>query len=233
MTLISSNIKTNIVKKLYEIINIPDLEWKNLCIDLKLKIVHNLCNSIKKNNHVESTQHHLNLSKDLLYDQIINTQMFIPLKNQRPKKIIELCGINKQENSKLFNEFRKNMIDLNREFRKVYNSKNRTYCFANLSKVNYDSILNDYNFKIYDFINSNINIIDHDNLYKNILMGNNHKIITNSHSNIRISKISYIEKFINIEFNNNISIKLELYFTSEKITSNIPAKYSIFLINIF
>ena len=36
-----------------------------------------------------------------------------------------------------------------------------------------------------------------------------------------------------VEFNNDISIKLELYLTSEKITSNIPAKYKIFLTNIF
>ena len=38
---------------------------------------------------------------------------------------------------------------------------------------------------------------------------------------------------IGIEFDNNIVIKFELYLTSEKITSNIPAKYKIYLTNIF
>ena len=161
----------------------------------------------------------------------------IPLKNQRPKKIIELCGINKQLNSEVFQEFRKGLVLINKEFRKTYNSKNKNYCFANLSNSKYKSIINNYNYNIYNFIDKNIDKIDSNKLYNNLIMGNQQKIITKNNStfinDFKIFKITYIDEFLNIEFNNNVSIKLELYLTSEKITSNIPAKYKIFLTNIF
>jgi hypothetical protein len=64
-------------------------------------------------------------------------------------------------------------------------------------------------------------------------MGNQHKIISIKDINeLKINKINYEEQFLIIEFNNDVQIKLELYFTSEKITSNIPAKYKVFLTNI-
>ena len=229
MTLISSDIKTNIILKLNDIVNIEDPEWSNLGIDLKLKIVHNLCNFLKKN--VDSTQQ---IQQIIPINNIIIGSMDIPLKNQRPKKLIELCGINKQMNSELFNEFRKEQVLINKEFRKTYNSKNKNYCFANLSSIKYNSIINNYNLNIYNFMNKNINIINSKKLYNNLLMGNQQKLITDKNiQDLKINKITYIDQFLNIEFNNNILIKLELYFTSEKITSNIPAKYKIFLTNIF
>lgn len=228
MTLISSNTKTNILSKLDDIVNFEDPEWSNLGIDLKLKIVHNLCNFLKNNINSNTTK------------QIFESKNFeinslnIPLKNQRPKKIIEFGGINKQSNTELFDEFKKNIIITNKEFRKTFNSKNKNYCFANLSNTKYQSIINNYNLKVYNFINKNIDKIDSYKLFNNLIGGNQQKIIcSNDKSNLKINKITHIDEFLNIEFNNNISIKLELYLTSEKITSNIPAKYKIFLTNIF
>ena len=228
MTLISSNTKTNILTKLDDIVNIEDPEWSNLGIDLKLKIVHNLCNFFKNNINSNSTK------------QIIQSNNFeinsldIPLKNQRPKKIIEFGGINKQSNTELFDEFKKNIIITNKEFRKTFNSKNKNYSFANLSNDKYQLIINNYNLGIYNFINKNIDKIDSNKLFNNLIGGNQEKIISsNDKLNLKINKITHIDEFLNIEFNNDISIKLELYLTSEKITSNIPAKYKIFLTNIF
>lgn len=228
MTLISSNTKTNILTKLDDIVNIEDPEWSNLGIDLKLKIVHNLCNFFKNNINSNSTK------------QIIQSNNFeinsldIPLKNQRPKKIIEFGGINKQSNTELFDEFKKNIIITNKEFRKTFNSKNKNYSFANLSNDKYQLIINNYNLGIYNFINKNIDKIDSHKLFNNLIGGNQEKIISsNDKLNLKINKITHIDEFLNIEFNNDISIKLELYLTSEKITSNIPAKYKIFLTNIF
>lgn len=232
MTLLSSKIKKNILTKLLDIINIEDLNWSNLSLDLKFKIIHNLCNYLKNSVNFKS-------SKELEYNEtnnnLINT-INIPLKNQRPKKIIELSGINKQSNSELFEEFRKKFILINKEFRKKYNQKNKYYCYANLSDSKYKSILSDYNQNVFDFINKNINKIDTNKFFNNLIGGNNNKIINitnNVNSNIKINKISYIDEFINIEFDNQVIIILQLYLTSEKITSNIPAKYKLYLTNIF
>lgn len=218
MPLLSSNVKTNILNKINEIINIEDPEWSNLEMDFKFKIIHNLCN-FKKINYKN--------------DQIFSP-MTIPLKNQRPKKIIELCGINKQTNNDLFNEYKKNILIINRDFRKIYNSKTKNYCFGNLSKNNYKSILNNYNLEIYNFIYKNIVKIDWNLFYNNLVTNNQNKIINlNPKNKMGINNIFYFENLLNIEFDNNVNVELELYLTSEKITSNIPAKYKISLKNIF
>lgn len=228
MTLLSSNIKKNIMTKLDDIINIEDPNWSSLGIDLKLKIVHNLCNFLKNNTN---TNTHLLNQEHQNKENSIN----IPLKNQRAKKIIELGGINKQTNSELFNEFRKELVMMNKNFRKTFNAKNKQYCFGNLSDTKHQSILNNYNENIYKFLSSNMDKIDTTKLYVNLLSGNQQKIINLSTdvNKLKINKITYINEFLNIEFNNDVSIKLELFLTSEKITSNIPAKYKILLTNIF
>lgn len=241
MTLISSNTKTNILTKIDDIVNIEDPEWSNLGIDLKLKIIHNLCNFFKNNiNQNLNTNKNLNLNNvnnlNINTNTIILSSINIPLKNQRPKKIIEFCEINKQFNPELFEEFKKNLLSINREFRKTYNSLNKNYCFVNLSGNKYKHIVNNFNLNICIFLNKNINKINPIKLYNNLIAGNQQKIITNpncSIHNLKINKITYIDEFLNIEFNNDITIKFELYFTSEKITSNIPAKYKIFLTNIY
>lgn len=232
MTLISSNIKTNILSKLDDIINIEDPNWSNLGIELKLKIVHNMCNFLKTNN-----LNHLNMNyNSFKHNSVavdITSTINIPLKNQRPKKLIQLGGINKQINSHLFEEFRRKILSINRDFRKTYNSKNKFYSFANLSNAKYKSILINYNSAICEFMNTNINLINASKLYNNLIMGNQHKVISiKDIDELKINKINYKEEFLIIEFNNDVQIKLELYFTSEKITSNIPAKYKVFLTNI-
>ena len=244
MTLLSLNIKSNILRKLDDIVNIEDPNWSSLGIDLKLKIVHNLCNFLK--NNIEShTNIHLinqNQKKYQIHHQkhpenLIENSINIPLKNQKAKKIIELGGINKQTNSELFNEFRKELVMINKDFRKTFNSKNKQYCFGNLSCDKYQSILNNYNQNIFKFLNSNIDKIDSNKLYTNLIggSGNQQKLINLSANvnKLKINKITHIDKFLNIEFNNDVSIKLELFLTSEKITSNIPAKYKISLTNVF
>lgn len=233
MSLISTDVKEQIINNLNNILNIQDSSWNNLDPDIKIKIIHNLCSLLKKN----TTDLLKKNTTDLLNDDHNNT-INIPLKNLRPKKLIQFCGMNKQSNTIVFDEFRKNIINVNKEFRNNYNSSNNNYCFGNLSKNKYENLLNSYNYNIYVFLVSNINIINSKNLYNNLIGENQHKIIPNNLSNnfqdgLKIKQINYKDKFLNIEFKNSIQIQLELYLTSEKITNNIPAKYKINLINIF
>ena len=231
MSLISLNIKEKIINNLNDILNLQDDTWTNLDTKIKLKVIHNFCNLLQKN------------SINTNFDNILieNTSINIPLKNLRPKKLIQFCGINKQTNLNIYEEFRKNIININKEFRINYNSNNKNYCFANLSKINYDSLLNNYNYNIYNFLMNNINIINSKYFYNNLIGENQQKIIcekikTNNklfQDNLKIKQINYKDKLLNIEFNNNVSLQMEIYLTSEKITNNIPAKYKINLINIF
>lgn len=227
MSLISLNIKQQIIDNLNFILNLQDSTWTNLDNDIKLKVIHNLCNSLNKQS------------------DITDTKISIPLKNLRPKKIIQFCGINKQTNSIIYDDYRKKLIEINKNFRNKYNYSNKNYSFANLSKNKYEELLNNFNYNIYTFLVSNIKIINYKLFYYN-LIGNNHKKIvcfnnlqyhdpkSNFESNnLIIKQINYKDKFLNIEFNNNVIFELELYLTSEKITNNIPAKYKINLINIF
>ena len=231
MSLISSNIKEKIINNLNNILNYQDPSWNDLDTEIKIKIIHNLCNLLKNNIN--------NLSNENIKNNINNTSINIPLKNLRPKKLIQLCGINKQTNVLVYDEFRKNIINVNKEFRNNYNSNNNNYCFGNLSKNKYDNLLNNYNYNIYIFLTKNINIINSKYLYNGLIGENQQKIIPNnktnkiSQDNYKIKLINYKDNILNIEFNNNILLQLELYLTSEKITNNIPAKYKINLINIF
>lgn len=232
MSLISLNIKQQIIDNLNNILNIQDSTWTNLDTEIKLKVIHNLCNNLNKQSDIS------------------NTKITIPLKNLRPKKIIQYCGISKQTNSIIYDDYRKKLININKDFRNNYNSSNKNYCFANLSKNKYDLLLSNFNYNIYTFLNFNINNINSKLFYSN-LIGENYKKVIYTHNqlnidnilgtnninreylNLKIKQINYKDKFLNIEFNNNIIFELELYLTSEKITNNIPAKYKINLINIF
>jgi len=250
MSLISSNIKEKILTNLNDIINFQDNTWNNLDTEIKFKIIHNLCNLLKKNSNFITQPNITTITQPITQTNITTIAQTIPstnipLKNLRPKKLIQFCGINKQMNSEIYDEFRKNIINVNRDFRTNYNSNNKNYCFANLSKNKYECLLNNYNYNIYCFLLKNINIINYKYFYSNLLGENQqiifceHKKINNSPNKIfsnncfKIKQINYKDKFLNIEFNNNISLQMELYLTSEKITNNIPAKYKINLINIF
>lgn len=215
MSLISLNIKQKIIDDLNNILNFQDSMWTNLDTDIKFKIIHNLCKSLSLKNNVN-----------------LETNIKIPLKNLRPKKIVQFVGINKLNNSVIYDDYRKKFISINNNFRKNYNSSNKNYCFANLSKNDYNNILNNFNYNFYIFLTSNINNIDCELFYYN-LIGKNHEKNSSSTNILKIKQINYKEKFLSIEFNNNMIFELELYLTSEKITNNIPAKYNINLINIF
>jgi hypothetical protein len=238
MSLISLNIKQKIIENLNGILNLQDSTWTNLDTEIKLKIIHNLCNNLNKQTDISTTK------------------ITIPLKNLRPKKIIQFCGINKKSNSIIYDDYRKKLIEINKEFRTNYNSSNKNYCFANLSKSKYDGLLNNFNYNIYLFLNTNIFNINCKIFYYNLIGNNHNKVICSSGmsdsnisnsntsgsdmhvqieqiNNLKIKQINYKDKFLNIEFNNGIIFELELYLTSEKITNNIPAKYKINLINIF
>jgi hypothetical protein len=217
MSIIPVYLKHQIIDNLNNILNIKDDAWLNLDNEIKIKIIHNLCNS-------------LNNPKNIFLSKIS-----VPLKHLRPKKIIQLCGINKQINKVIFNEYQNNLLKINQDFRNIYNSKNKNYSFANLSKINYDILLNNFNYNIYNFLMSNIKIINYELFYNNLIGKTHNKIITdkNNQDKIEIKSINCNEKLFYIEFNNNIILEFELYLTSEKITNNIPAKYKINLINIF
>jgi len=216
MTIISLNIKEKIIYNISEIINFEDQSWSNLNLDIKLKVIHHLCNQINKNN-LEN----------------INNFISIPLKNIRPSKLIQICGISKSNNLDIYEEYRKSILNFTIYFRNNYNSKNKNYNYGNLSKKNYNEILNEYNYLIYNYLNKNINIINDSILFNNLVIGNQQKLLNPINNNIKINLLYYKDKYLYIEFNNNIKIEMELFLTSEKITRNIPVKYKINLINIF
>ncbi len=228
MVLISSNIKEKILSGLNEIINLNDDMWNNLDPDIKFKIIHNLCGKLHS---ISNTRENFNI--ETFVETHSHIQIQIPLKNIRPKKLIQLCGINKQFNFGTFEEFKKNTLDTNREFRKNYNKSNGHHCYASISKNQYDILLNEYNNKIYLFMQNNLDKINSNKLYLNLLGENVKKVISDKNTLIEIKNIHCDKNIINIEFNNGINAQLELYLTSEKITQHIPAKYSIKLINIF
>lgn len=212
MTIIADDTKQKILFYLSEIVNIPDNNWFSLDQEIKLKVIHHLCNGL---NSV--------IPKD---------NITIPLKHLRPKKIIQICGINKKINNDLFSNYKNTILDHNFDFRKTFINK-KHHSYNNMSKDNYHKILNDYNLIIYNFLTENIHNINVKLLYENLLHGNIQKIITNEELNKKliISNINQNNNTLSIGFNNGIVINCELYLTSEKITNNVPAKYKISLIN--
>ena len=227
MVLISGGIKDKIINCLNEIINIQDKKWQLLDNNIKIKFIHHLCGVFNK-----KIQNNDIIQFDNNEDNEVDNIIKIPLKNLKPKKIIQLCGINKQSNIQIFDEFKKIFIESNREFRQKYNSKNKHYCFSNISKKNHDELISGINFNLCKFLKKNIDIINSNNLFYNLLGSNSNKIIQLPTDNIKINNINWKGNYFDIEFNNNIVINFELYLTSEKITNNIPAKYKLNLINI-
>lgn len=219
MSIISVDIKEKIIKNIKDILNFKDENWINLNTDMKLKIIHHFCNELKNNNKLE------------LCNKII-----IPLKNIRPKKLIQLSGINKKYNLNIFDEYRAKILNYTVEFRNNYNLNKKIYCYKHIPLTKFNDILNKYNYIIYDFLIKNIDSIEHLKFFNDITLGNQQKIIYDLPKNkkeFKILKISYKDNYLYIDFTNNVQIKCELYLTSEKITRNIPAKYKISLLNIF
>jgi hypothetical protein len=179
-------------------------------------MIHHFCNFLNKENK-------LNLSNNLLS---------IPLKSLKAKKIIQIAGIDKLNNKNLYNNFNLKILDYTFQFRNNFlNKKKRYYVFSNMPKTVYNSILEEYNKIIYDFIIENISYINSTILYEGFVSNNKDKLITNFYP--KSFKIFNLGSGLKIEFDNNIQIICELFYSSDKITNNIPVKYKNKLINIF
>ena len=92
--LLSANLQDNIINKISDIINTNDVVWNNLELNIKLKFIHHYCNYF-------------------VNDKNTNWNIIsIPLKNIKPKKLIQFAGFNKQTNCSLFNEYNKITLNL-------------------------------------------------------------------------------------------------------------------------
>ncbi len=218
--ILNDYIKEQILIKLDDIINIKDEKWEHLDTNIKIKILHHFCNFIgtDKNN--------INMKK-------INS-INIPLKSLKPKKIIEFTSINKNNNSVLFSDFNKLILDYTFDFRKKYIlvDKRIYYTFNNLPKSDYYSLLSNYNNIVCNFIESNKKSINIKKFYENLIGNNSKKIIISNNILKDFTLKKYNESF-EIIFDNGIIIKFELFYYSDKITKNIPVKYNIKIINTF
>ena len=178
-------------------------EW-NMSLELKIKILHNFCNKL--------------LTKD------INKPIEVALKSLKPKKLMQVIGFNKKTDE--FKKFQKDMINYTFEFREKY--KNIYYNFLNLKNTDRQKILIDINKIVFDNINiQKINTLE---VFNDIVLSNKNKVCifdTNFKLNITIN-----DNYLLFYFNENLSIKMELCYGSDKITNNIPVFYKILLFNI-
>jgi hypothetical protein len=207
MSFINSDIKNLIIEKLGSIINYSDSEWDNISLDIKLKIINYYGNFFNQNNNIN----------------------YINLKSSKPNQFIQLFNINKLNNNDKLEEFKTNILIYTRKFRELRKNKNYV-TFSNLPKIKYFEIINEYTNIIYNFLIKNKKKLDINNFIKKVISNNLNFI------NIKKFKLLKIEKENNIiilKFNNDFTIKLELYFYSNKITNNIPAKFKIYLLNNF
>ncbi len=231
--LLNDKIKKDIFFKLNEIINLQDENWNKLDSQIKIKIIHHFCSFLGSVNVSSTNDFNNNNSIITIINSNLSNNITIPLKSNKPKKLIEFMGINKNYNSNLFSEFNKSMLDYTFTFRNIYNvndSNRKYYTFNNLPKQNYYEILSSINNIVYIFISKYKKYISASRFYNNVIGSNQKKLITeNNHPkdfNIQIEN-----NFLFIKFSNDIQLKLELFYTSDKITKNIPVKYNIKLIN--
>ncbi len=217
--ILNDNIKELILTKLDDIINLKDGDWNSLDTNIKIKILHHFCN-------------YLGFDRNNLPLKKINS-ISVPLKSLKPKKIIEFSTINKNYNSNLFSDFNKQILDYTFEFRKNYIlvDKRIYYTFNNLPKNDYNTILSKYNNIVCNFIESNKKNINIKKFYDNLVGGNSKKMIIGNNTLKDFVLKKYNECF-EIIFDNEIIIKFDLFFYSDKITKNIPVKYNIKIINI-
>ena len=209
-------LKSTLIDKINDIINLDNDEWNNFNKNIKLKYIHRMCNMIE-------TQDNNKLN-----------ELIIPLKSIKPKKLIQFCGYSKQNNNSIYNNFNQSILNYTFAFRRQYvNIKNKKYyTFSNLPKNEYLLILNDINSIVFNFMNKNkFNI---NNLIKNLTGSNFDKIILNI-NNINNLNDNYNlilnENIIELKYE-NIKIIFTLKFSTNNITNNIPVKYYINLINL-
>lgn len=211
MVLIENEFKNTLVKKINEILNLENDNWRNLDKKIKLKYIHRMC-SYLENENIENLE-----------------CITIPLKSIKPKKMIQYCGISNSNNKNLYLQFNNLVLDYTKDFRNKYINvpKRKFYTYNTLTKEDYNNILNEYNKIIYSFMNKNkINIL---NLLKCVIGSNFDKLIIDENNGFEY-KINHSENYINL-ITDNFMIKFTLGFTSNNITNNIPVKYFIKLIN--
>jgi hypothetical protein len=212
---LSDKSKGLIFDKLQSIVNLDIYDWCIISKDIKIKILHNFLSFI--------------LFNTFSFNNVLN----IPIKSIKPKKLIMFCNMNKQNNSKIFTHYQKEVLAYTNKFRDKYkNIKDRLYyTFNDLPKEDYNNILDEYNNIVYNTINENNGLIDTKNLYIKLINNNSDKLINDNYLSFSIKKESYNE--ISIKFNENIIINLSLNFNKNKITNNLPLYYKIKLTNKF
>jgi hypothetical protein len=213
MGFVDDSIKNQIIKYIDNIINIPDITWNMFDINIKLKYIHHYCNCIYNNNK------NINI-------------LTIPLKSIKPKKLIHFCNFTKSINSNLFQEYSKRALQYTFEFRSKYVklSKRTYYNYNNLPITEYYNIINGYNFLVYSFLKENFDKINIKNLFDYLTKSNSDKLFINNNNQINLI-IEYHNNNMIFKFSNNIEITLNLKYSSDMITNNIPLIYQIILTN--
>jgi hypothetical protein len=212
MFYINDDIADKIYNKIKSIIELEDENWQ--CVDIinKIRYLHHTLNFF------DNTKKKVNTN--------VNE---IPLKSIKPRKLINLCGFNKRH--QIFKDFLNEHHHFTFEYRENYTKKKIYYKIANLSKDESNKLLISYNLIIFNKLNNNINIINSNFLYDNLLYKNSDKII-NLSDKITINLI-YLEFGFYIIFNECLKILFTLIFSSDNITNNISLIYLVKLINNF
>jgi len=193
-------------------------DWNIISIENKIKILHNMCKNYICDNH----------DKGVIFS----------LKSLKPKKLIQYCNFSNLSNKIYYNEFKKNILDYTFEFRSIYvDKKKRTYyTYNNLSSIDYNKIITDYNKIVYNFLIKYQKHINLDFLYDMLIGNNKDKLITptgtmSTNNNKEHPCIFIKDDIITIQFNKNIVIVMKLIINSNVITNNLPMLYSITINN--
>lgn len=209
---------TIIMSEISKLINMNISDWNIISIENKIKILHNMCKNYICNNH----------DKGVIFS----------LKSLKPKKLIQYCNFSNLSNKIYYNEFKKNILDYTFEFRSIYvDKKKRTYyTYNNLSSIDYNKIITDYNKIVYNFLIKYQKHINFDFLYDMLIGNNKDKLIVPAHtmSTCNDKNNQYIfmkDDIIKIQFNKNIVIVMKLIINSNVITNNLPMLYSITINN--
>jgi hypothetical protein len=206
-------VKNKIMNMISQIVELEDEYWSNLDINIKLKYIHHFCSCIS------------NINKNV-------SEIEIPLKSLKPKKLINFSNFTKSINTELFKNYQQNILNYTFQFRDKYIKKDKRiyYNYSNLPNKDYNTILNEYNNIVYTFLKNNFDKININNLFDFLTESNNDKLFINN-KNLTL-QIESLNNIIILKFSNDIIITFKLFFNSNMITNNIPVFYQINLKNI-
>lgn len=193
--MICAEIINSINVKLHEIISINDNNWNKLTLNEKCKIIHNCTGNLLK-----------------------PTNNIIPLKSIKPKKLILFSGFHNKSN--VYKEFWEKNLLYTRQFRNFANTK-KYVSFNTLPKHEYNRILNEINYFMYEILSISKNEIDMRLLYNNIMGNNIDKMVNNNFNNLQID---YEENKLFLFFD-EIEITMTLCYNKDIIRNDIPIKY--------